>query len=837
MCLILAELVGKGGSWTYATLDEVAACLPAALSLRPEALRHHLRRLDRHNWALWNSRSGAGTKELSITADGLQFLNTHSGGGPFECQVVSAQNGRRVPSRQQIQILNWFAARGGRVSTPAPKLAEEFSQHTVSVRKTLQAMRRDGWLDSQGSTMNTEYFLTDAGYGWVEEGYREVTKLPAPQALSQSRPRSAQTLKNLRKQAILEVFASRGGVWPKPTGQAIHNALPAELQGEFDINVYLKEMADDNLLIITKASLRHYEKIELAEAGQAPYNSAAGESDQINFAAEQDFSDDPEVALEILQAIDSALGAKDQLRAELLLEKLESMPGQIWTGPDAMDIAQIYPVDLRVTHSAVSQLLKWLERLEVVEQFVHGRRRQWLKTTPVGRAWRTYRLERKTAEQTVLDTGEAPKTIPLSASIIPEGEACLHMADGFDLPEDATVWRSIITGVSGSGKTSTVSVKIEETHKLGWPIVVVDVKGDLYGLRSSMDGQSAGLPLPIFGGLHGDKDLPDPRALARLATQSRKSFILDVSELDEDEMSEYLADFLDEFYRSQGRLPIHLVLEEAHQIAPSTKYHKRLLKACMRIAKMGRGRGIGQTWATQRVRDLHIGIRSQMECAIILKQDDPHDISVVTEWIGKHGDADLAAAAIASLRKLKPGECWFHASEYFSDLMHVRIRRRDTYDSSASPKPSQPYVEPDVRAEIPQAFWDEFPELDVPWEFMGIEEETRGESGGRRRGGGADVSNLVKELTKAFAGVSKPEDVSELTELKAELARISAELDTERQVHGRSVTALEAEVRRLQASVTESEMELLRAKATLDAHGIDLPAPRHGGLEVVLPTG
>ena len=48
---------------------------------------------------------------------------------------------------------------------------------------------------------------------------------------------------------------------------------------------------------------------------------------------------------------------------------------------------------------------------------------------------------------------------------------------------------------------------VEQLHHVGLPVVVVDVKGDWWGIRSSADGAGPGLPFVIFGGDHGDVPL------------------------------------------------------------------------------------------------------------------------------------------------------------------------------------------------------------------------------------------------------------------------------------------------------------------------------------------
>lgn len=84
------------------------------------------------------------------------------------------------------------------------------------------------------------------------------------------------------------------------------------------------------------------------------------------------------------------------------------------------------------------------------------------------------------------------------------------------LPDDAVTQTFAILGKRGSGKSSAAKVMAEEMHAAGHQWVAVDPKGDWHGLRSSVDGKQPGLPIPVFGGLHGDLDL-SPAAGAVMA--------------------------------------------------------------------------------------------------------------------------------------------------------------------------------------------------------------------------------------------------------------------------------------------------------------------------------
>jgi hypothetical protein len=61
-----------------------------------------------------------------------------------------------------------------------------------------------------------------------------------------------------------------------------------------------------------------------------------------------------------------------------------------------------------------------------------------------------------------------------------------------------------VLGKTGSGKTSTDKLAIEQVVAAGARVCVLDpIKSDWWGLTSSADGRKPGLPFQILGGPHG----------------------------------------------------------------------------------------------------------------------------------------------------------------------------------------------------------------------------------------------------------------------------------------------------------------------------------------------
>ena len=70
----------------------------------------------------------------------------------------------------------------------------------------------------------------------------------------------------------------------------------------------------------------------------------------------------------------------------------------------------------------------------------------------------------------------------------------------------------LITGATGTGKTITLQTLAENFSRIGVPVFMADVKGDLTGIAQ------AGSPSPKLAALLAERGLPTPQPLACLVT-------------------------------------------------------------------------------------------------------------------------------------------------------------------------------------------------------------------------------------------------------------------------------------------------------------------------------
>jgi hypothetical protein len=278
----------------------------------------------------------------------------------------------------------------------------------------------------------------------------------------------------------------------------------------------------------------------------------------------------------------------------------------------------------------------------------------------------------------------------------------LRIAENLELPEEAVTQTFAILAKRGVGKTYTASVLVEEIIKAGLPVVVVDPIGVWWGLRASADGQGPGLPIVIAGGDHADVPITPGSGdvVARLIVEQNLSLVIDLSLLRKHERTRFMTDFAETLYHL-NRTARHLVLDEADSFAPQRPMQgeQRMLGAMEDIVRRGRAHGLGVTLISQRSAALNKNVLTQAEVLVTLRLISPQDRTAVDEWVKAHGTEEQRNEMMGSLPALPVGTAWFWSPP--ADIFkRVKVRRRETFDSSSTPKVGQVVKVPEQLAEV-----------------------------------------------------------------------------------------------------------------------------------------
>ncbi|GAA2783200.1 ATP-binding protein [Saccharopolyspora taberi] len=396
----------------------------------------------------------------------------------------------------------------------------------------------------------------------------------------------------------------------------------------------------------------------------------------------------------------------------------------------------------------------------------------------------------------------------------------LRLAEDFTMPVDMVTSTFAILGKKGRGKTHCASVLTEEMIREGVPTCILDPTGAWWGLRSSADGTAPGLPVVIFGGEHCDVDLPETSGtiIADVLIEQRFPAVLDMSLLSKSARRRFATEFLERLYW-KNRLPLHLCLDEADEIAPQRAHAgvERLLGATEDAVRRGRIRGLGITLISQRAAALSKSVLSQVDSLIVLGMTAPHDISAVDAWVGQHAEEAQAHEVKATLPALPVGEAWVWSPEWLGVLRRVHVRARTTFDSSATPKTGQVRLQPKQWAQVDVA----------ALAYRLADAEQKGAETDPRR-----LRARVRDLERQLAAASEPPPPREIEvevpvvteEQTAELDQLVGRLEQVAQASAESAQALAEALGRARPPAHDAAPAAPAAEPEADAESLQAPS-------------
>lgn len=393
-------------------------------------------------------------------------------------------------------------------------------------------------------------------------------------------------------------------------------------------------------------------------------------------------------------------------------------------------------------------------------------------------------------------------------------ERLVRLGQGFEMPVDElVVRRTAILAKTGAGKSNTAKVIVEAVLGFGAQVVILDPVGHWWGLRSLFS-------IPVLGGASGDIPL-DPLAgklIARAVVESGQSMVLDVSGMDSDgEMQRFVKDFAKALYDLKQGSPtaMLLVLEEADEFAPQDTRGANvavMVGAITRIAKRGRGRGIGLMSISLRSAVLSKNVLNQTDTLIVMQTTAPLDNKAIKEWLEYVQLAD-APAILMTLPGLPQGTAWFVAPA-LGIVREVKIVKARSLDTSATPKVGD--VPVDLRTKLKPINLDQ-----LGAEMTKYAEETRRDDPAALR---REVAELRKQLAERPATSGDPVRVEVPVEVEVEVVRtVTVEVVPE------AVFGLLGRVAGRMGEIArdvEEEIERLRTVGATTTESVDRPSPR-----------
>ncbi|MCK5827749.1 ATP-binding protein, partial [Candidatus Bipolaricaulota bacterium] len=251
----------------------------------------------------------------------------------------------------------------------------------------------------------------------------------------------------------------------------------------------------------------------------------------------------------------------------------------------------------------------------------------------------------------------------------------LHISKDLDINLEDLIGQCIaILGIRGSGKSNTAGVIFEELLQNNYPLSIVDIEGEYFGLKEKYEvlvvGKGEGVEIEIDAHCAGE--------IAQVSMEQNVPVVLDLSGFLSDERTELLKAYLSALWTLAGTLrkPYMIGIEEAHEFIPQGVKNE-LKEMIARIALRGRKRGLGAIVVSQRSAKVDKDVLSQAGMLLLHRVVHEVDMRVYSELLPWR-----KSEVKEIINSLDIGDCMYVNGD---NVLPIYVRERSTFHAGFTP--------------------------------------------------------------------------------------------------------------------------------------------------------
>lgn len=251
----------------------------------------------------------------------------------------------------------------------------------------------------------------------------------------------------------------------------------------------------------------------------------------------------------------------------------------------------------------------------------------------------------------------------------------LHISKDLDITLEDLIGQCIaILGIRGSGKSNTAGVIFEELLQNNYPLSIVDIEGEYFGLKEKYEvlvvGKGEGVEIEIDAHCAGE--------IAQVSMEQNVPVVLDLSGFLSDERTELLKAYLSALWDLAGTLrkPYMIGIEEAHEFIPQGVKNE-LKEMIARIALRGRKRGLGAIVVSQRSAKVDKDVLSQAGMLLLHRVVHEVDMRVYSDLLPWR-----KSEVKEIINSLDIGDCMYVNGD---NVLPIYVRERSTFHAGFTP--------------------------------------------------------------------------------------------------------------------------------------------------------